>query len=114
MKRGAPSIKEDEDEVRVPIPLPGRRGDGSPTHPHPRWGGPRSGSGRKPQATASTAQYVKLGVALTPRQVALLEAHRYQFETPSGSASLRMILDDYIASVPRLAETLDDIARPRP
>ena len=94
---------------RVPIPLPGRREDGQPTHRSPRWGGRREGSGRKRQET-SAAQFVKLGCALTPRHVALLRAHRYQFETSSCSASLRMILDEYIAGVSGLATTLDQIA----
>jgi hypothetical protein len=55
---------------------------------------------------------VKLGCALTPRHIALLDAHAQQFETPSLSASLRGILDDFIASVPGLAEQLDHIAAP--
>jgi hypothetical protein len=113
MKKSAPRINWDDDDARVPIPLPGRRADGQPTHRSPRWGGRRRGSGRKPHAT-SAAQFVKLGCALTPQHVALLSAHRYEFETSSYSASLRMILDWYIASVPGLAEILDQIAgRPR-
>jgi hypothetical protein len=54
-------------------------------------------------------RFVKLGCALTPRQVALLDVHRVQFKTPSLSASLRMILDEYIAVVPKLAKMLDQI-----
>jgi hypothetical protein len=108
LKQVAPRINR-EDGTGVPIPLPGRLVDGQPTHRHPRWGGPRRGSGRKPQET-SAAQFVKLGCALTPRHVALLHAHRYQFKTASLSASLRTMLDDYIASVPGLAEALDRLA----
>jgi hypothetical protein len=116
LKRGAPRVNRwsltDWDGARLLIPLPGRFADGQSTHRHPRWGGPRRGSGRPPQRAASTAQFVKLGCALTPRQIALLDAHSQQFETPSRSASLRGILDDYIASVPALAATLDHIAAP--
>ena len=55
------------------------------------------------------AQFVKLGSALTPRHVALLDVHRDLFETASRSASPRMLLDGYIASVPGLAEAFDPI-----
>lgn len=116
MKRGAPRIDLDDDELQrfwdavVPIALPGQYADGSSTHPHPRWGGRRPGSGRKPSQAPSAAQFVKLGYALTPRHLALLEVHQMQFEIASRSASLRTILDDYIAGVPGLAEILDQIA----
>jgi hypothetical protein len=95
-----------------PIKLPGRLADGQPTHRHPRWGGRRRGSGRKPSSAPSAKQFVKLGCALTPRHIALLDAHAQQFDTRSLSASLRGILDDYIASVPGLGEQLDRIAAP--
>jgi hypothetical protein len=127
MKRGAPPINHDDDwddadaiglmaDGRAPrgvTALPGRFADGQPTHRHPRWGGGRRGSGRKPQDTPSAAQYVKLGVAVTPRHVALLDVHRVEFEIASRSASLRTILDDYIAGVPGLADVLDHIATRR-
>ena len=113
MKRGAPRIDDDwDDEERPTIPLPGRLADGQPSHRNPRWGGRRRGSGRKPLET-SVAQFVKLGSALTPRHVAFLDAHRFQFETASRSASLRLILDEYIASVPGLAAALDQIVTDR-
>jgi hypothetical protein len=51
----------------------------------------------------------EVGSALTPRHVALLDAHRDLFETASRAASLRMLLDGYIASVPGLAEAFDPV-----
>jgi hypothetical protein len=110
MKPSVPRINLD---AVVPIPLPGRLADGQPTHRNPRWGGRRPGSGRKPLET-SAAQFVKGGYALTPRQIALLDLHRLRFETASRAASLRMLLDEYIASCePELAEALDQIVTAR-
>jgi hypothetical protein len=113
MKRGTPRINiwdlTAAADNAVLLALPGQRADGHSTHRHPRWGGARRGSGRKKSGQPSAARFVKLTSALTLRHVAFLDAHRVQFETASRSASLRTILDEYIAVVPGLAETLDQI-----
>jgi hypothetical protein len=97
--RGKPQIKktlEYPDERPDPIPLPGHHTDGQPTHLHPRWGGRRAGSGRKPSGAPSNAKFLRVTCTLAPRHVALLLMQCDRFKTSSLSEALREVLEEYL------------------
>jgi hypothetical protein len=87
--RGKPAIKD-------PIELPGHRADGQPTHLHPRLGGRRAGSGRKPSGAPSNEKFLRVTCTLAPRHIALLLWHRETYKEVSLSEALRTILDEWV------------------